>query len=142
MAVDPRRADTVYALNTNLYRSEDGGRTFTLAKGSPGGDDYHELWTLPLAFSRRDPRVLYFANQKLFRTEDGGRHWSAISPDLTREDPGVPATLDPATAATAPRPGPRRHLRDRALARGRRRYLGRHRRRPRVADPRRGADVD
>ena len=79
MSVDPRRADTVYALNTNLYRSDDGGRTFTLAKGSPGGDDYHELsprpppppppsppppWTMPLVFSRRDPRVLYFANQR------------------------------------------------------------------------------
>jgi photosystem II stability/assembly factor-like uncharacterized protein len=39
---------------------------------------------------------------------DGGRHWTVISPDLTREDPGVPATLDPAAAADAPRPG-RRH---------------------------------
>ena len=25
-------------------------------------------WTLPLVFSRRDPRVLYFANQRVFRT--------------------------------------------------------------------------
>jgi len=76
----------------------------TLAE--PG--EYRATWTLPLVFSRRDPRVLYFANQRLFRTEDGGRHWTAISPDLTREDPGVPATLDPATAVTAPRPGPSR----------------------------------
>ena len=65
-------------------------------------------WTLPLAFSRRDPRVLYFARERLFRTEDGGQHWTAISPDLSREDPGVPATLDPATAADKPRAG-RRH---------------------------------
>ena len=59
-------------------------------------------WTLPLVFSYRDPRVLYFANQRLFRTEDGGAHWTIISPDLTREDPGVPANLDAATAAVAP----------------------------------------
>jgi hypothetical protein len=65
-------------------------------------------WTLPLAFSRRDPRVLYFARERLFRTADEGRHWTMISPDLTREDPGVPATLDAATAADKPRPG-RRH---------------------------------
>jgi photosystem II stability/assembly factor-like uncharacterized protein len=65
-------------------------------------------WTLPLAFSRRDPRVLYFSRERLFRTVDDGRHWTVISPDLTRDDPGVPATLDPATAADAPRPG-RRH---------------------------------
>jgi photosystem II stability/assembly factor-like uncharacterized protein len=64
-------------------------------------------WTLPLAFSRRDPRVLYFARERLFRTEDGGAHWTAISPDLSREDPGVPATLDPTTAADKPRAGGR-----------------------------------
>ena len=62
-------------------------------------------WTLPLVFSHRDPRVLYFANQRLFRTDDGGKHWSVISPDLTRENAGIPANLDAATAAltTGPR---------------------------------------
>ena len=66
-----------------------------------------ETWTLPLVFSRRDPRVLYFANQRLYRTEDGGDHWTVISPDLTREDPGVPSNLDPVTAALRPREGNR-----------------------------------
>jgi len=56
-------------------------------------------WTLPLVFSPRDKRVLYFSNQRLFRTDDGGNHWSVISPDLTREDAGIPANLDAATAA-------------------------------------------
>ena len=64
-------------------------------------------WTLPLVFSHRDPRVLYFARERLFRTDDGGRHWTTISPDLSREDPGVPATLDPVTAADKPRAGKR-----------------------------------
>jgi len=240
LAVEPRDADVVYACNTALYRSRDGGRTFVPIQGAPGGDDYHEMWidpehperrmlgvdqgavvslnggrtwsswhnqptgqmyhvvtdnrfpywvygsqqdsgaagvpsrttlfdgitmmqfremtagyesdmiapdpkdpdvifggrvdrldvrtqqtqsvdptllhrdvdratwTLPLAFSRRDPRVLYFARERLFRTEDDGRHWTVISPDLTREDPGVPPTLDAATGADKPRPG-RRH---------------------------------
>ncbi|HSP34585.1 MAG TPA: hypothetical protein VLU46_09750, partial [Thermoanaerobaculia bacterium] len=63
-------------------------------------------WTLPLVFSRRDPRVLYFSNQRLFSTDDGGQHWAVISPDLTREDPGTPPNLDPATAALKPG-GPR-----------------------------------
>jgi photosystem II stability/assembly factor-like uncharacterized protein len=62
-------------------------------------------WTLPLAFSRRDPRVLYFARERLFRTEDGGVRWTAISPDLSRVDPGLPPTLDPITAADKPRAG-------------------------------------
>ena len=69
---------------------------------------YRRTWTLPLTFSKRDPKVLYYANQKLFRTADGGRHWTTISPDLTREDPGVPANLDAVTAANNLGTGPRR----------------------------------
>ena len=42
--------------------------------------------------------ALYFGNQRIFRTTDRGRHWQAVSPDLTRENPATPATLDPATA--------------------------------------------
>ncbi|HZP66540.1 MAG TPA: hypothetical protein VFB32_09525 [Rudaea sp.] len=71
-------------------------------------DLYRRTWTLPLAFSRRDPRVLYFANQRLFRTEDGGEHWTPISGDLTREAPDVPKTLDASTAADNLGQGPRR----------------------------------
>jgi photosystem II stability/assembly factor-like uncharacterized protein len=63
---------------------------------------FRRTWTLPLVFSPTDPHVLYFGSQVLFRTADGGSSWQIISPDLTREDPGVPANLDPATAADAP----------------------------------------
>ena len=59
-------------------------------------------WTLPLLFSKADPHALYFSNQFLFKTTNGGESWSTISPDLTREDPGVPPNLDEATAADAP----------------------------------------
>src|SRR5712664_360935 len=233
VSVDPKDADTVYVPNTGLYRSRDGGKTFAVLKGEPGGDDYHQLWidpdepqrmilgsdqgavvtlnggetwsswynqptgqfyhvatdnrfpywvygaqqdsgsaatpsrgnyrslnfhdwrpmeagdengyvapdplnpedvyggfvtrqdlrneqivqtppglaqteklrrtwTLPLVFSPLDAHVLYFGSQILFRTADGGNSWKAISPDLTREDPGVPSNLDAATAADAP----------------------------------------
>jgi photosystem II stability/assembly factor-like uncharacterized protein len=236
--VDPQDADTVYVLDTAMYRSHDGGKTFTAIKGAPGGDDYHSLWidpadtrrmitatdqgvvvsvdgartwsswynqptaqlyhvavddgfpyrvygaqqdsgaaatparsahrgitfrdwepvpaggengylapdpldpnvvyggtverwdrrtnevrdiapelahpgeyrrtwTLPLAFSERDPHELYFSHQMLFRTRNGGETWQVLSPDLTREDPGAPSNLDPATVADAP-PGKRR----------------------------------
>ncbi|HEX3110506.1 MAG TPA: hypothetical protein VHU41_15535, partial [Thermoanaerobaculia bacterium] len=237
--VEPKNADVVYSINVNVYRSDDGGKTFVPAKGAPGGDDYHSLWidpqnperrilgvdqgcvvsvnggvtwsswfnqptgqfyhvitdnrfpywvygaqqdsgaagvpsrtntidgisitqfreitaggesdnvapdpkdpeilyggrvekldtrtyetqvvdptvaypnvdrrtwTLPLVFSYRDPRVLYFANQRVFRTDDGGNHWTVISPDLTREDPGIPANLDPTTGALKAGPGSR-----------------------------------
>lgn len=240
ITVEPKNADVVYSMNVNVYRSDDGGKTFVPVKGAPGGDDYHQLWidpdhperrilgvdqgtlvsmnggvtwsswfnqptgqfyhvitdtrvpywvygaqqdsgaagvpsrtwsaldgisltnfreitaggesdnvapdpanpdilyggrvekldlrsmqtqsidptiaypgndrhtwTLPLVFSPRNPRALYFANQRLFRTTDGGQHWDVISPDLTREDPGAPANLDPITAADRAQPGPR-----------------------------------
>jgi photosystem II stability/assembly factor-like uncharacterized protein len=63
---------------------------------------FRRTWTLPLVFSPIDPQVLYFGSQVLFRTADAGSSWQVISPDLTREDPGVPANLDAATAADAP----------------------------------------
>jgi photosystem II stability/assembly factor-like uncharacterized protein len=233
VSVDPKNADIVYVPNTGLYRSRDAGQTFSVLKGEPGGDDYHQLWidpdeprhmilgsdqgavisrnggetwsswfnqptgqfyhvavdnrfpywvygaqqdsgsaatpsrgnyrslnfhdwrpieagdengyiapdplnpevvyggfvtrqdlrneqitqtppglaqaeklrrtwTLPLVFSPLDAHALYFGAQMLFRTTDDGNSWRAISPDLTREDPGVPANLDPTTAANAP----------------------------------------
>ena len=239
VTVDPKDANVVYACDTALYRSTDGGKTFLPFKGAPGGDDYHRLWidpgdsrrmivasdqgavvtvdggktwsswynqptaqfyhvatddrfpywiygaqqdsgaaatpirtdyrsitqrdwneisaggesgylvpdptdpdvvwggtvgrfdwktlqdadvdptlahpgeyrgewTLPLAISTRDPKAIYFGRQFLFRSTDGGKSWQKISPDLTREDPAVPANLDPITAADSDVKGPRR----------------------------------
>ncbi len=233
VAVDPENAETLYVSNTSVYRSNDGGKTWTAIRGAPGGDDYHQLWiypgdpkrmivssdqgtvvsedgaitwsswynqptaqlyhvapdfrfpywatgaqqdsgsmgvptrsshneisdhdwagmcagdesgytapdplhpeilfgdnvtrcnvitgetrnvspelsrkgpfrrtwTLPLVFSEGDPHALYFGDQFLFKTVDGGNSWAQISPDLTREDPGVPPNLDDAAAADAP----------------------------------------
>jgi hypothetical protein len=59
-------------------------------------------WTLPLVFSQADQRALYYSNQFLFKTTNGGGSWTRISPDLSREDPGVPPNLDEATAEDAP----------------------------------------
>ncbi|MGA8617342.1 MAG: glycoside hydrolase [Candidatus Sulfotelmatobacter sp.] len=49
--------------------------------------------TEPTMFSPLDPHVLYFASNVLFKTTDGGTSWQTISPDLTRENPGIPASL-------------------------------------------------
>ena len=59
-------------------------------------------WTVPLVFSKADPKALYFSDQYLFKTTDGGAHWARISEDMTRENPGVPPNLDAATAADVP----------------------------------------
>ncbi len=98
IAPDPRDPDIIYGgrvdkldLRTEQTRSVDP----TLAEP----DLYRNTWTLPLAFDARDPGTLYYGNQKIWRTTNGGEHWQAISPDLTRENPPVPANLDEVTAA-------------------------------------------
>ncbi|HXY49417.1 MAG TPA: glycoside hydrolase [Terriglobales bacterium] len=53
--------------------------------------------TAPLIFSVADPHALYLGSNVLFKTTDGGNTWQEISPDLTREDPGVPPGLGPFT---------------------------------------------
>jgi photosystem II stability/assembly factor-like uncharacterized protein len=45
---------------------------------------YRFNWEAPLAFSPFDGRIAYYGGNVLFRTIDGGSHWTAISPDLTR----------------------------------------------------------
>jgi len=49
--------------------------------------------TEPTLFSPIDPHTLYFASNVLFKTTDGGQSWQTISPDLTRENPGVPPSV-------------------------------------------------
>ncbi|MBU6249045.1 MAG: hypothetical protein KGN77_14945 [Xanthomonadaceae bacterium] len=108
IAPDPDDPDIVYGgrvdkldTRTEQTRSVDPTLAYPAAH-------YRAAWTLPLAFSKRDHKVLYFANQRLFRTDDGGEHWAPISPDLTREDAGVPANLDAPTAADDSHLGKRR----------------------------------
>jgi photosystem II stability/assembly factor-like uncharacterized protein len=49
--------------------------------------------TEPILFSPVDSHVLYYATNVLFKTTDGGQSWQIVSPDLTREHPGIPASL-------------------------------------------------
>jgi len=49
--------------------------------------------TAPLIFSSADPHTLYLGSNVLFKTTNGGNCWQIVSPDLTRENPGVPPTL-------------------------------------------------
>ncbi len=53
-----------------------------------GAEDlkYRFQWTAPIATSPHDPKVVYHGGNVLFRSVDGGQSWSAISPDLTRND--------------------------------------------------------
>ncbi|HEX4959311.1 MAG TPA: hypothetical protein VF173_00635 [Thermoanaerobaculia bacterium] len=73
ITVEPKNPDVVYACNTALYRSEDGGKTFVPVKGAPGGDDYHSLWIDPQAPERR----ILGVDQGTVVSVDGGETWSS-----------------------------------------------------------------
>jgi len=45
--VDPKNPDVLYTCSTVLWRSEDGGLTWSAVRGAPGGDDYQGLWINP-----------------------------------------------------------------------------------------------
>src|SRR5713101_15911 len=67
---DPKSADTVYALNTGMFRSVDGGRSFELLPAPHG--DHHGLWIDP-----DNPQRLINGNDGgAIISTDGGKTWS------------------------------------------------------------------
>ncbi|HKI96396.1 MAG TPA: glycosyl hydrolase, partial [Gemmatimonadales bacterium] len=106
----PGDPDVVYAGSYFGYLTRFDRKTGTSQDISPwpentegqGADSvpYRFSWTSPLAFDPHDPHVLYTGAQVLLRTTDQGRSWTAVSPDLTRNDKtkqrlsGGPITLD------------------------------------------------
>jgi photosystem II stability/assembly factor-like uncharacterized protein len=69
--VSPDNPDMVYVVQTSLYRSTDGGKTFISFKGAPGGDDYHVLWIDPA----NSKRILAGVDQGPTISLDGGYTW-------------------------------------------------------------------
>ncbi len=47
ITVDPKDPEIVYVPNVAVNRSRDGGATWDVIRGSPGGDDYHQVWISP-----------------------------------------------------------------------------------------------
>ena len=108
IAPDPHNENIVFGsqlggavVRENLRANQTQDVSPTL--GRPGV--WRQEWTLPLAFG--SDRALYYSNQTIFRTRDGGDHWSAVSGDLARHSAGIPAALDPLTAADADTAEPR-----------------------------------
>jgi photosystem II stability/assembly factor-like uncharacterized protein len=67
---DPKRADTVYALNTGMFRSTNGGKTFELVSARHG--DHHGLWIDPT----NPDRLINGSDGGAIVSTDGGKTWT------------------------------------------------------------------
>jgi photosystem II stability/assembly factor-like uncharacterized protein len=72
IVVDPKNENVVYTASTVMWRSEDGGLTWTPVRGSPGGDDYQRIWINP-----NDPNILLvISDQGGVISSNHGQSWS------------------------------------------------------------------
>jgi len=110
---DPRDANIVYAGSGGGYLTRFDKRSeqeqeitvWPMDGAGHGAKDlkYRQAWTDPIAMSPYNPDVLYTAAEVVFKSSDHGVSWTAISPDLTRNDKskqessGGPITKDNTT---------------------------------------------
>ena len=72
LAVDPTNENVVYSASIVFWRTEDGGRTWSAVRGSPGGDDYQKVWINPT-----DPKIiLVVSDQGAVVSGNRGASWS------------------------------------------------------------------
>ena len=74
--IDPVDKNNIYLCGTSLYKSEDGGETFTGDGGSDGIHvDHHALW-----IDKRDPRHMILGNDGgVHVTYDRMEHWDHLN---------------------------------------------------------------
>jgi photosystem II stability/assembly factor-like uncharacterized protein len=69
---DPLNPDIVYVMQTSMYRSRDGGKSWESYKGAPSGEDQHVLWIDP----QDTQRMFLGSDQGAIISLDGGQTWS------------------------------------------------------------------
>jgi photosystem II stability/assembly factor-like uncharacterized protein len=73
LAIDPKNPDIVYSDTPVVWKSADGGKTWSGFRGAPGGDDYQQTWINP-----DNPDVMAInSDQGAIVTVDGGETWSS-----------------------------------------------------------------
>ena len=69
----PGQPDAVYSVGRSIHYCTEGGAHCEIVKGSPGGDDYHDLWINP----KHPDRMITASDQGTVVTVDGGKTWSS-----------------------------------------------------------------
>jgi hypothetical protein len=89
--VDPTDHTTIYGNSqvNGLYRHDLRiGRGKRIKPLGPFDEPpYRYNWNSPILISPHDPKTVYTGGNFLFKTTDNGHSWTAISPDLTTDDP-------------------------------------------------------
>jgi photosystem II stability/assembly factor-like uncharacterized protein len=73
VTADPGNPDVVYMTGQSIRRSADGGKTFDVFKGAPGGDDYHFVWINP----KHPEHIVTASDQGTVVSVNAGRTWSS-----------------------------------------------------------------
>jgi photosystem II stability/assembly factor-like uncharacterized protein len=92
VAPDPLDPNIIYGGKLTRFDKRTG-QVQNIAPEPVRSGKYRFLRTAPVLFSPVDPHVLYYAGNVVFKTTDGGQSWQLISPDLTREQYDVPASI-------------------------------------------------
>jgi len=72
IVVDPKNENVVYSASIVMWRTEDGGTSWSAVRGSPGGDDYQRVWINP-----EDPNMLLVvSDQGAVISSNRGESWS------------------------------------------------------------------
>ncbi len=100
---DPLDPDLVFGSGRNVVTKTDlaTGQVQDITPIPVKAADTRFDRTEPLLFAPRDPHRMYYTANRVYETLDRGRNWRVISPDLTREDPGVPASVGALYSAKA-----------------------------------------
>ena len=92
VAPDPKDANIIYGGRVTRFNKLTGQSQIITPEALRTGA-YRFVRTLPLMFHPADDNILLFATNVLWKTTNSGQNWEIISPDLTYEQPKIPASV-------------------------------------------------
>jgi len=101
IAPDPLNPEIVFG-GTVARQNLSNEQVAQMPVGLAQTEKLRSTWTLPLVFSPLDGARVVFRFAEAVSNRGWRKLMAGDQPDLTREDPGVPANLDATTAADAP----------------------------------------
>lgn len=92
VVADPLNPNIIYGGKISKYNKLTG-QAQNISPEIVRSGDYRFLRTAPILFNPIDNKTLYYAGNVLFKTMNGGNSWQIISPDLTRKEYDIPASV-------------------------------------------------